>query len=192
MTLPTLTTSRLILRALRDTDAQYVAELAGEWAVAGNTGRIPFPYTEIMAAEFIAYQSQAAKDGREWVFAVCRQDDASLLGCVGVSMEGDVAELGYWFGQQHWGQGYATEAGRAVVDFAFVHARPTRIMSDHLPANVASGQVLDKLGFEFCGLRTVNWRDGQAIDLLQYQLNCTDWAKTQTHEDLYDSVSASQ
>ncbi|WP_373974174.1 GNAT family N-acetyltransferase [Chitinibacter sp. SCUT-21] len=192
MTLPTLNTERLTLRALQDTDAPYLAELGGEWAVAGNTGRIPHPYTAAMAAEFIAACRDNQLAQREFIFAICANDVPHLLGCVGLSFEGDVAELGYWLGQPYWGQGFASEAARAVVQFAFQQLKMRRLTSDHLLRNPASGRVLAKLGFEFVGPRLVIWRDGQTCDLLQYQLNYADWATAQPTKDLYDSVSASQ
>jgi ribosomal-protein-alanine N-acetyltransferase len=161
------------LRPLQDSDAAMVAALAGEWQVASKTGRIPYPYELAMAVEFIrAVRNQPE---REVIFAVCRQD-GELIGCVGASFDGDAAELGYWFGVAYWGQGFASEAARAVLDFVFAQPTITQMTSSHLPSNPASGRVLCKLGFRETRRETVRWRDAEQVDLVNYQLSQADWA----------------
>ena len=56
------------------------------------------------------------------------------------------AELGYWIGVPWWNRGYATEAGRALLDFGFGTLGLHRIMAHHMMRNPASGRVMQKLG----------------------------------------------
>jgi RimJ/RimL family protein N-acetyltransferase len=56
-------------------------------------------------------------------------------------------ELGYWFDQATWGQGYALEAAKAVVRFAICDVRLHCLRSGHAIDNPASRRVLLKLGF---------------------------------------------
>ena len=56
-------------------------------------------------------------------------------------------ELGYWIARPYWGLGFATEAGRALVDNARQSLRLNRLVSGHFIDNPASGRVLAKLGF---------------------------------------------
>ena len=87
-------TARLVLRALEPRDAPRIALLAGDFEVASMTGTIPHPYTEAMAAEWIA----SAHQGEEGTVFVIERE-AALIGCVGYREdEKGGAELGYWFG----------------------------------------------------------------------------------------------
>ena len=58
-----------------------------------------------------------ANDSRETVFLI--EKDFAPIGMVGIDWrEPEAPELGYWLGVDHWGQGFGTEAARAVIDFA--------------------------------------------------------------------------
>lgn len=161
-----LHTSRLVLRPLTEDDAGIVVQLAGEWQVATKTGRIPYPYELEMALDFI--HAQQKSNEREVIFAVCRQSDGALLGCVGANFEADSAELGYWFGQAYWGQGFATEAAQALLQYVFSLARIKQMTSSHLLNNPASGRVLKKLGFIEVAREIVNWRNEGQVELVKY------------------------
>ena len=45
--------------------------------------------------------------------------DGTIVGACGIVSEDETPELGYWLGVPYWGNGYATEALHAVVDYAF-------------------------------------------------------------------------
>ena len=74
-----------------------------------------------------------------------------LIGGIGVAERDGEAELGYWIVPSHWGRGYATEAGRAVIAAARDSLRIDRLVSGHFVDNPASGRVLRKLGFVATG-----------------------------------------
>jgi RimJ/RimL family protein N-acetyltransferase len=57
-------------------------------------------------------------------------------------------EVGWTLHPEHWGKGYATEAGRAAVDYAFAHCGVDTLYSVILPENGASQAVARRLGFE--------------------------------------------
>jgi RimJ/RimL family protein N-acetyltransferase len=75
---------------------------------------------------------------------------APIVGGIGFKHEGDDVEMGYWIARGHWGQGYATEAGRAVLEIARALGRP-RVLAGHFTDNPASARVLRKLGFRETG-----------------------------------------
>ena len=58
-------------------------------------------------------------------------------------------ELAYLLGREHWGQGLATEAARAIVDHALRALRPPRLICLFDPLNVASRRVAERAGFTF-------------------------------------------
>src|SRR3546814_6851772 len=83
-------------------------------------------------------------------FLITRARDAALVGCIGIDRNGPDIELGYWIARQHWGRGYATEAGRAVLDISAMLGHQ-RLVASHFLDNPASGRVLQKLGFVATG-----------------------------------------
>ena len=140
-------TQRLLLRAPALGDARAIAELAGDYEVASMTGTIPHPYSEDMAVDWI----ESLQDGEEGVaFAI--DLGGELIGCVGYrATEKDHAEMGYWIGKPYWGMGYATEAARALIFYAFQKEGFAYLTVGHFKENPASARVIAKLGFEPSG-----------------------------------------
>src|SRR5579885_1690158 len=112
-----LETARLILREFSQADSPELVPLIGAREVAETTLRIPHPYEEKHAREFLA---SVVKEN-ELRLAIRLRSDGSLIGGIGLhpQMEHQRAELGYWIGVPFWGNGYATEAAREVVRFGF-------------------------------------------------------------------------
>lgn len=168
---PELTTERLRLRPFLVTDAEAVSALAGDQEVARNTLNIPHPYDREHAEEWIASHRDQYERREAVTYAVTRTDDGALVGAVGLIMDGenDSAELGYWIGRDHWGNGFATEAARAVVEWAFRSLELHRIHASHFPRNPASGRVLEKLGMRHEGrLREHVKKWGEYLDLERF------------------------
>lgn len=174
-TLPTLLTHNLVLRPLRVEDAVRIVELAGNPNVARNTRRIPMPFSEEQAREFIAEQRSSFNKGQEWTWAICQKDGLALIGCIGVAFADEMsAELGYWLGEPYWGKGYASEAGRAVIDHVFSTCTLWELDARHLFTNPASGRVLTKLAFQLVGFTRGTCRE-EGQELLQYRLLHAAW-----------------
>jgi len=142
----TLETGRLRLRALCRDDAKAIATLANDLRIAENTARIPHPYGLADAEEFIAF---AGASEAETVFAITLKR-GRLIGTCGLSRQrGDGVEVGYWLGVPFWGEGYATEAVRALIDHAFDDLRFERLQAGARVSNPASRRVLEKCGFQW-------------------------------------------
>ena len=146
----TIRTTRLTLRPFNESDAHRIAYLAGEYDVARMCGRIPHPYTVASAYSWIGRHENDRERGGEFAFAVTAPFDG-LVGSCGVNRIGDPAgatwELGYWFGMPYWGLGYASEAAKAVMDWARDQLGAKVFGAGHFVDNPASGNVLRKLGF---------------------------------------------
>jgi RimJ/RimL family protein N-acetyltransferase len=147
-TIPVLETKRLALRAPRLEDAKTVATLANDRRIAENTARIPHPYRLSDAEGFI---SGANKAGGEAVFLITLRDK-TVIGACGLSMQDETPELGYWLGVPHWGNGYATEALHAVIDYAFTDLAHKALQAGARVTNPASRRVLEKCGFQWTGV----------------------------------------
>jgi [ribosomal protein S5]-alanine N-acetyltransferase len=141
----TLHSKRLILRPLKLEDAGRVAELAGDWDIASMTARIPYPYDVSLAEDWI--KTHPLTD-----FVRGIEFKGELIGATGFfpNDNGDT-EIGYWIGRPWWGQGFATEATRALIHYCFTNAGLSRLACCHFIDNPASRRVIQKLGFKSTG-----------------------------------------
>jgi 8-oxo-dGTP diphosphatase len=176
-----LLTARLRLRALRPEDAPRLAELLADWEVVRHTAALPWPYDVKDAEEFIARMEQMRAGSQGVALALERTLDRVVIGVMGFGngfgcAQGELPEIGYWLGKDHWGQGYATEALRRLVrhliqDLGFPGARA----STH-PDNAASRRVLDKAGFRHVGTeQTAMPARGTSVIVPLYRLEAEDW-----------------
>ena len=148
-----LITKRLCLRTVTEADV----------AVVRDFGKDEFPTDE---------------DVLNWIrWVKCKNDEGRLIinfyiwllhtnQCIGrvyihskPELDGEV-EIGYGISEAWRNNGYATEAARAAVQFAFDQAGQDRLVAIVKPENVASRRVIEKLGFGNCGVRTVPDENG--------------------------------
>jgi RimJ/RimL family protein N-acetyltransferase len=143
-----LETKRLVLRAPHLEDAKTVATLANDRRIAENAARIPHPYKVADAERFICGANKGAADA---VFLITLRG-GTVIGACSVTTLDEQAELSYWLGVPYWGQGYATEALHAVVDYAFIDLAHESLQAGARVTNPASRRVLEKCGFQWTGV----------------------------------------
>ncbi len=150
-----LTTQRLILRRLELADAPIIQRLAGAREVAEMTLLVPHPYPDDAAEPFIRSTWEKAEAGTDFTFAITRKEDHTFVGVIGLhgNATHNRAEIGYWIGVPYWGNGYATEAAKAVIAFGFETLHYNRIQAGYLTKNPASRRVQEKAGMIFEGVR---------------------------------------
>lgn len=176
--LPTMLTARLILRPFTMDDAEELARCAGAREVARTTLRIPHPYAESQAREYIATIEPAWRSGKGASFAIIDRASNTLAGGVGLAFESahNNAELGYWVAVPAWGKGIATEAGTRVIDWGFGELRLARIHAHAFGSNPASCKVLEKLGMQHEGtLRQHILKWGEIEDAVMYGVLMEEW-----------------
>lgn len=164
-----LETPRLALREFSEGDVSELVPLIGAREVAATTLRIPHPYEEKHAREFLASQAKE----KELRLGIRLRGGGRLVGGIGLhpEMEQHRAELGYWIGVPFWGNGYATEAAREVVRYGFEELKLNRIFATHFVGNDASARVLQKIGMRYEGcMRQAVFRWGKFIDLKLYAI----------------------
>ena len=143
-----LETERLALRRPTLADVKAIAFLANDRRIAENTRRLPHPYLQDHAIEFVR---AIADDPRESVFLI--EHSLTPIGMVGIDWrEQEAPELGYWLGTEYWGRGFGTEAARAVIDFFFEEFEAEHLISGARVANPASRNILEKCGFQWSGV----------------------------------------
>jgi RimJ/RimL family protein N-acetyltransferase len=142
-------TPRLLLRPGWAEDAPALTAAIADEAVVRNLASAPWPYGEGDARAFLASWADAAMPR----FLMLQRTAAQprLIGGIGMDAGADgTVELGYWVARPYWGLGYATEAGRHMIELARTLGI-AELKAAHFLDNPASGAVLRKLGFRASG-----------------------------------------
>lgn len=141
-------TERLLLRPSWPEDARELHQAIADEGIVRNLARAPWPYTAKDAVRF----ATTNHDERYPAFLLMLRTNGAprLIGACGIGEHDGKAELGYWIGRPYWGLGFATEAGKAVIDIAKTIGHK-KLVASHFTDNPASGRVLRKLGFTDSG-----------------------------------------
>jgi ribosomal-protein-alanine N-acetyltransferase len=150
---PILRTERLCLRPFDGNDALALQKIANDFAVADTTLAIEHPFTLQSAREWLNPLSSLYDNQIRITWAITSKDLGALMGMIclifdGI-LDGDAGEMGFWLGSAYWKHGYATEAGKAVLEFAFEGLEVDCLEAYHCTRNPRSGNVLRKIGFEW-------------------------------------------
>ena len=167
-----LETERLTLRKPTLADVKAIADLANDRRIALMTRRLPHPYTPDDAVHFV----KAIAGTGETVFLI--ENNHTPVGVAGVDWsEPDAPELGYWFGVAHWGQGFATEAARAVIDYTFEEFDVDQMISGARVVNPKSRNVLEKCGFQWSGVELHRFKAlGSSTPVDRFRLSRGVWS----------------
>jgi spectinomycin phosphotransferase len=158
-----LTTNRLILRTWKESDIPLMAAISSDPLVMEH-----FPSTQDMAATraLIDHINQHYEKFGYALYAVELKDalDPSLkhegtgfIGFVGLNVPTfeiphfqptslPIVEIGWRLSSKHWGKGYATEAAKAVLHYAFTELKLNEVISFTVTANTNSRRVMEKIG----------------------------------------------
>jgi [ribosomal protein S5]-alanine N-acetyltransferase len=175
---PTLHTSRLRLRPFDDSDVNAL------FALHSNARVLRYwdapPWSEPLRAErFIATCRQVTEEGTGTRLAVDRVSDGTFIGWCGLTRwnrDFRSASMGYCFDDAVWGHGFATEAARALLQWAFDTWDLNRVQAETDTRNAASARVLEKLGFVREGtLREDCVVSGEVSDSWVYGLLRREW-----------------
>jgi RimJ/RimL family protein N-acetyltransferase len=169
-----LETERLILRVPRRVDVDAIVRLADNRKLAEMTALIPHPYGRSDAEEWISSLGTAAN---EVGLGITLREDGAFIGACGLSLRGDgMHDLGYWIGEPYWGNGYATEAARALIDHAFARMNLAALVSCCRMKNSASRRVLEKCGFQWTGAALLRVRAlAGSVPADQFRLEQSTW-----------------
>ena len=152
--MPTLLTPRLELRPMEIDDLAWYAEFAGDADVMQYIGHAG-PLSHQQATERLARYVRCWEEHGLGMFGVRLRNESAAVGWSGLQpLTGtDEIEVGYAFGKEAWGRGYATEVASAVVQWGFETLGLERIVAVASPENAASRRVMDKLGMSYEGVR---------------------------------------
>lgn len=166
-----ITTERLVLRLFQTSDAEVVARHCNNYKIYINTLYLPYPYSLSDALSWIAHHYDNFMNDRSYEFAITNKETGEVLGAIALTnnQRSNQGEIAYWIGEPYWGKGYATEAARAIVQFAFEEKKLHKVFARYFSTNPASGKVMEKIGMKKEGvLKEHVLKDGEYKDLVHY------------------------
>lgn len=151
-------TERLLLRPSWPEDAGPLYRAIADEGIVRNLAMVPWPYSFEDALRFVG--DEQAELFPNFILYLRTDGAPVIVGGCGLSKREDATEMGYWIARSHWGRGYASEAGRAVVELAKTVGHK-KLVASHFIDNPASGAVLRKLGFRQTGRREERFSAGR-------------------------------
>jgi len=170
-----LKSKRLILRPIQLSDAGAFFAYRSDAETNKFQGWIPKTLDE--AEAFIAKSATTINEPGTWFqLVLIEHTSGEVIGDVGIHFidtDGHQVELGCTLGKAHHGNGYATEALQAVIDYLFKKLNKHRIIASIDPGNTASIKMVERMGFRKEAhfkeslLINGNWVDDVVYALLQ-------------------------
>ncbi len=147
--IPRIETERLALRGLRHDDIDAFAAMFADERVYRWFGGAPVDRAGAWKAMAMHLGHWALRGYGQW--AVVERLTGAFVGRAGLwyPQGWPGLEVGWAVLPPYWGNGYATEAGRASVDWAFDHLGAREVISVTLPHNAASRRVMEKVGLRY-------------------------------------------
>ncbi len=174
-----LSTSRLLVRAVRTEDADALYERRNDTQVAAlQAWETPYPRERAAALVTEIAAMPGPVDGQWWMATLELAATGEIIGdlVMHLTNESRTGEVGYSLASRHWGQGYATEALAALVEWAFDALPVTRLAGMLHPDNRASAMVLERTGFLFEGhTRLSFWLGEDNSDDWIYGMTRPEW-----------------
>jgi RimJ/RimL family protein N-acetyltransferase len=176
-----LRTDRLVLRELTADDLDALVELDSDPEVMHFiTGGRPTPRAELRD-EMLPYWLDFYRRGEGFGFwAAQERGTGRFLGWFHLRPKAGAegAELGYRLRRDVWGQGYASEGSRALVDKAFRELGVDRVYAETMAVNTASRRVMEKAGLRYLRTFHADWPDripGDEHGDVEYALTRDEW-----------------
>lgn len=140
-------TERLELRLFQEFDAAAVTKLCNNYNIYKNTLYLPYPYSLDDALSWMELHLENYIANKSYEFAITDKESGELYGAIALSnnLSFNNGEIAYWIGEEFWGNGYATEAAQAILQFAFNKKKYHKVFARYFYSNPASGRVLQKL-----------------------------------------------
>jgi RimJ/RimL family protein N-acetyltransferase len=163
------------LSEVRASDKPALVRHLNDRDIYDRTLRIPFPYTDASAEEWLALVARITEQQGRPVHWAIRSAEGALIGACGFSGfqagKSHLAEVGYWLARPYWGRGIMTAVVQRLCRHAFEEFGLAKIIAHVASHNPASARVLEKCGFQQEGfLRKHFLKDGQFIDVRLFGL----------------------
>ncbi|HWL24699.1 MAG TPA: GNAT family N-acetyltransferase [Ureibacillus sp.] len=145
-------TERLILKVLEPSDLEDLKTFWGDEEVMEHVGgATPHEHLHKIQEGYARCHEATGLS----VYAVVEKESGVVIGGAGFNVKdiNEPLELIYHFAKRAWGKGYATEAAAACVDYAKQNPKVKKIFASADPKNAASLKILEKIGFDYKGMK---------------------------------------
>lgn len=174
---PIIHTERLVLRPLELEDAEALLAIFSDQEVMKYWNTSAWTSLED-ANNFILESGETMERMESITLGITLKETGELIGkCLLFNFEpgSKRAEIGFGIGRSHWGKGFVTEAGQALLTYGFDTLALRRFEAEIDPQNISSGKTLERLGFVREGLLRQRWQiNGLVSDSLLYGLLSSD------------------
>jgi len=175
-----LETERLVLRRFTAGDAELLVELDSDPEVMRYITGEPTPRDEIEQQALPEILAQYATHPGLGTFAAHERSSGQFVGWFGLKPTGEAGtvDVGYRLNRTAWGQGYATEGTRALIDKAFSELGMARVVADTMAVNTKSRRVMTKAGLRFVRVFHVHFDDplpGTEYGEVEYAIDRGTW-----------------
>lgn len=173
-----INTPRLHLRKVCREDAPHFFRFAGSEAVT----KYMFWKPHASANESLSSIEKTLSRyemGNCWRWGIALQETEELIGIIdllGIDETTKSCTFAYMIAEEFWGRGYATEALRAVLNFAFGQLKLETVWGEHFGPNGGSGAVMRKAGMKYTGTEPGKYeKNGVQYDVPQYRITREEW-----------------
>ncbi len=171
----TIRSKRLLLRNIQITDVDDIFEYARVSNVTDMVG-MKTHINKIMTKEYINHEIK-----KDEILAIVIEEESKLIGTIALrtfhnDFALDIRAISIVINPLYWGNGYAAEAIKAVIRYAFEVLKVHKILGGHYSFNKQSEQVNKKIGFVYEGtLRATRVYKGNLVDEVLYSLLYRDY-----------------
>ena len=161
-----LHTENLIIKKPTEKDLNSLIKELNNWNISKWLVEVPFPYSINDANYWI-------KKTREDEFSFNIYLKNKLIGGISITnkLENNKWELGYWIGEEYWGNKYAIEACEGLIKYFFTNTSNNIIFASHMKDNIKSKKIIESLGFIKKGIgKKYSISRKEKIEDINYQL----------------------
>lgn len=177
---PVLETERLVLRKLKKSDYSDLYEYCSD-PISCRFSDWEIHSDENVTKQFIKGQLSLERRGEYFIWCIELKESSKVIGTVSITdidRHFKVAELGYGIQKKYWGNGYATEAVEALVDYMFCTVGVQRLCARIVTSNLTSVRLATRLNMECDGLlRKGVYLKDKAHDVYVYSITDTDYVR---------------
>ena len=170
--LPNVETDRLYFKVIEMSDVDFIHQLYSDWAVSQHLGKVPFPfgYEDAIRTTSRCVSKESTED--TMTLLIKKKDDHRTIGIITLRKDEELGILGYSVLPEFWNMGFATEACKRIVNFAFDYLELSTIQASTTENNSASMKVLEKIGFSLSesGKRENSVHSGERL-VRRYQIH---------------------
>ena len=159
----TIETERLAIRSFRKSDIPEYAAIVADSKVTKYLGDgSPHSYEQATVYILDCISSEAEEGLAR--YAVILKETRELIGFCGFKKASDYIDMGWRYARRVWGNGYATEAAVAVLDYGINTLKLSGIVAESTVENIGSVRVIERIGMQFeafgevRGRKTVRYR----------------------------------